>query len=741
MASIASTPPRIPSATSLRLQPSGSIRLQRDGSINLKASASPSFPVAPPLSAAADARPLDPQDLSQKIAFLEAENEKLTRQLQEGNASSQVELAFLRRQLEEATEKAARSRERIARVDQVEGAVISLYLEMKDRSAEGDTPADLEKERAELKGQNPIVVLDYLRANLRTLLAFKEEYENELKSQLARKRSEQERQIDALKSEMAALRAGAGEAGERVREAEGRVRLAEEKAREREALLRDEVRRLEGEVAGAERRVDERDLEISRMKVEMRRLKDVERSKDIKITHIAQVENQVQALKVQHEHEVHKIHAPAPARPLTGAGPGGQVRHAKTVERYERELARLNAVEGEKQALEGQLRVASVTTESYRTDMRRADALRADRAVERLEAIAARQAQEITALTKQLRRAQMVVQNTIGRNESLRKEYDKIVEALREQRGAASAQEEQARQEMQSQLGSASAEKSTAYTSVMYRQQLKEKDREIAELTNKVRRLMGEGLRRTRTAEGSLLDEEAKRKRVEEELSGLKAAARRFQPMLKAERTFDSALPSAGDASSALKGLGMSPGLAAAMGLAPSPSIAAYQEEQMAALQQRAAMLEARLRDMELDAAIASGGLHRGGARSPGSEGEEASRQSTYLPVPQGSPPLGDWVDTAGQRGLSRRLFPAASSAPSPPPAAGPAAEGEGEEAAPLQRAPSNTLSAVGGGTGSRAPSRPGSAGRLRAGSAPASRAASRTASRRPSVTVQLPAG
>jgi hypothetical protein len=49
------------------------------------------------------------------------------------------------------------------------------------------------------KGQSPLVVLDLLRAELKSLLAFKGEYENELKSELRRKKSQIEVQNEELR--------------------------------------------------------------------------------------------------------------------------------------------------------------------------------------------------------------------------------------------------------------------------------------------------------------------------------------------------------------------------------------------------------------------------------------------------------------------------------------------------------------------------------------------------------------
>ncbi len=74
---------------------------------------------------------------------------------------------------------------------------------MRDRSYENpDAEADLPKEKELLRKQNPLVVLDLLRSELKTLQAFKEDYENELKGELKRKKSALEVQYETMKKQL-----------------------------------------------------------------------------------------------------------------------------------------------------------------------------------------------------------------------------------------------------------------------------------------------------------------------------------------------------------------------------------------------------------------------------------------------------------------------------------------------------------------------------------------------------------
>jgi hypothetical protein len=74
---------------------------------------------------------------------------------------------------------------------------------MRDRSYEDPAAErDLENERASLAQQSSLVVLDLLRAELQSLKAFKEDYENELKGEFSRRKSAFEIQNEQLRREL-----------------------------------------------------------------------------------------------------------------------------------------------------------------------------------------------------------------------------------------------------------------------------------------------------------------------------------------------------------------------------------------------------------------------------------------------------------------------------------------------------------------------------------------------------------
>ena len=116
----------------------------------------------------------------------------------------------------------------------------NLCIELRERS--GDDPvqeADYEQERTDLlraANHDPLIILDNLRANLRIQLAFKEDYEHELKATLQQKWDTQQMEINRLRArikemdrELVVVKDRRDHAEREVEAAEARGRAASEK--------------------------------------------------------------------------------------------------------------------------------------------------------------------------------------------------------------------------------------------------------------------------------------------------------------------------------------------------------------------------------------------------------------------------------------------------------------------------------------------------------------------------------
>lgn len=142
--------------------------------------------------------------LKYELTNSETEKETYVFQIGEIKKKNRRDLERLEQELQERKEKQLSMEEKLSRVEQIEDAIIKLYLELKDRSYEvvGNVEDIKEiemREKEELKKENPLVILDRLKANLRTLLVFKDDYENELKDQIRRRKTEAEYKVEELK--------------------------------------------------------------------------------------------------------------------------------------------------------------------------------------------------------------------------------------------------------------------------------------------------------------------------------------------------------------------------------------------------------------------------------------------------------------------------------------------------------------------------------------------------------------
>lgn len=144
------------------------------------------------------------ETLKYDLTNSETEKETYVFQIGEIKKKNRRDMERLEQELHDRKEKQHSMEEKLSRVEQIEDAIIKLYLELKDRSYEAvgsdDDIKEIEKkEKEELKKENPLVILDRLKANLRTLLVFKDDYENELKDQIRRRKTEAEYKVEELK--------------------------------------------------------------------------------------------------------------------------------------------------------------------------------------------------------------------------------------------------------------------------------------------------------------------------------------------------------------------------------------------------------------------------------------------------------------------------------------------------------------------------------------------------------------
>jgi peptidoglycan hydrolase CwlO-like protein len=146
-------------------------------------------------------------DITHKITELETEKETYIYQIAELKKRYQRDMERLESEMASMNESCHNMEEKLASVEKIEEGIIKLYMEMKDRTIEvvretddDDRPIEDWQEKEMLRKENPLVILDRLKANLRTLLAFQEDFHTELKEQISTRKIEVEEKVEEMQN-------------------------------------------------------------------------------------------------------------------------------------------------------------------------------------------------------------------------------------------------------------------------------------------------------------------------------------------------------------------------------------------------------------------------------------------------------------------------------------------------------------------------------------------------------------
>jgi len=411
------------------------------------------------------------KDLEAKINGLQLERDACILQIRENHDIHAAEIKSMRTALDESNEKNLREVHRLDRLARIEQNLISLYMDMKDRCDEDQQkPEDREKEEKDLQKMDALDVIDLLRATLKYLKEFKDDFENELRSTATRKKSAQELQIVDLRRQLQDMerkvhRSKVDVASMRAeclaREDERQKRMAENEKR-MAATLTDKQ--------DMERKLHLKCEEADMLNAIVRQLQEDNRKKDVQLTHAAQRESNMKNLEMQHASEMQKL----------------QARFQHNVSLFGKELQRLTKMDVENKHLKERLRTSTTQLVSYKTNFRISKDKEADEKSKRMEQVVEKQTEENKELQRSLRHIQVQLESSQKNRSALKTEYDKL---------AGCATVVQQRFDDQSRKGSNDSEwtkysDEAPYLVEMLKAELKEKEKENAELVNKLRRLL-----------------------------------------------------------------------------------------------------------------------------------------------------------------------------------------------------------------------------------------------------------
>eukprot|EP00002_Diphylleia_rotans_P034940 TRINITY_DN7566_c0_g1_i2.p1 TRINITY_DN7566_c0_g1~~TRINITY_DN7566_c0_g1_i2.p1 ORF type:complete len:396 (+),score=105.43 TRINITY_DN7566_c0_g1_i2:177-1364(+) len=187
----------------------------------------------------------------------------------------------------------------------------------------------------------------------------------------------------------------------------------------------------------------------------------------------------------------------------------------------EARLQKLVKLENDNRELVERLTKADVELQSYKAHINTTKVKTMEQQTQRLESTVERLTQETKTLKYELRRSQTLAEEHIRRNAALKQEYDVLFERVNQER-----QRRKATEGNKSVDYHRIAEGVPSHVTV-YKERLREKDREIQELTNKIRRLVAAEHHKRLMEKGY----EIERSRYQKELADLKMTIERRKDM------------------------------------------------------------------------------------------------------------------------------------------------------------------------------------------------------------------
>lgn len=413
--------------------------------------------------------------LERRCAEAEGERDQVLFNMTQSQAESKAEIEFLQKEIETGNQKRNQMQARVDRTEKIENAIIALYLDMKDRTHElhKDAAAKakaLAEEREGLKQMNPIAVLDALRANLRNLLAFKEDYENELKDRLSRRKTDLEVQVEDLQARVGKMSAYNDSAKSNTEAAVKKMQAAEQ-ARVR--ILKD----TEEALAASRRNIDElmqvvksKEEEVLALKAQIAAKDQDLRHKDIKIMRISALESQIQANKLQHQNDLQKL----------------QAQHVKSLAIFEREIGQFTKTEAENRLYLEMVQRANEEVAGYRRNIMLVQHNEEEARAEKLDKVVAEKDRRIKDLEGKLREGKAEYGLLSEQYRDQKREFVKLFDTISKR--VKKSKDEKSKSQADFDIHN-EAERNPHYVS-LYKARLKGKEREVQDLNDKVRRLL-----------------------------------------------------------------------------------------------------------------------------------------------------------------------------------------------------------------------------------------------------------
>jgi len=411
---------------------------------------------------------------------LETEKNTFMFQIGENQKIHNRDQIHMNMQLEEMQTKYSEIANRQSRMEKVEEAIILLYLEMRDRSTEVVRPNDEqvrkdeeEKEKKKLRKEDPLVVIDKLKATLRTLLAFKEDFEEELKDQARRRKNATEeklaelhKKLETIENEKDGFKDAATKAIAMRDEAMNTKReIIEESnhtilAMKRDInTMKDLLEKKESEISSLHMHLNERDVAL--------------RHREIQLMRVEQLKREIQKNQLKHQFELNKFRSA----------------QKKCEHEIENQRKYQDKIDQERIENEQKLKQMGIQLSSYKVNANRQQVEELESENIRLENLVRKLTEELDETKRSFNRLDNKVTILQKENAEMKKKYQDIFEAHMKEKEKKQREElQKIKEEVQDELQKNI--ESNPHVANFYRKKYKEKEKEVGELTKRVRRMI-----------------------------------------------------------------------------------------------------------------------------------------------------------------------------------------------------------------------------------------------------------
>eukprot|EP01012_Entosiphon_sulcatum_P032712 TRINITY_DN4155_c0_g1_i1.p1 TRINITY_DN4155_c0_g1~~TRINITY_DN4155_c0_g1_i1.p1 ORF type:complete len:612 (-),score=173.91 TRINITY_DN4155_c0_g1_i1:37-1872(-) len=359
----------------------------------------------------------------------------------------------------------------------VERYIIDMFMEFRDTLPfEGDINSEeaqrhIERERLQLRSQSALVTLDYLRNNIRAMLASREDQEALLHRDMQRKLLEKDAALQETREELDQLRQRMTQVQQQAEIAAHAKSSLEQDSVSMRAKFDTQINELKRENRELQTTLVKRDREIEQLKQTLEKRDEILLAKETRLVHVTQLEQQIARDQSQHRRERNNLKAQS-------------MLQQKQLDEEAKVFAQVQVANAQ---LKQQLKDLQAKLHEAVVAANRSNVLDNERRAQRAEEQVEQLQKQVGQAETQLREARDRITVLEVQNERMRDEYTRIFAAAqRDQERRAAEDDAMLRKHSRQQYRGDDSN----FTTQKLREKLEEKERECQQLLRRLRKLV-----------------------------------------------------------------------------------------------------------------------------------------------------------------------------------------------------------------------------------------------------------